>query len=114
MLRNRYTRADLFPLVPRLGLRSEPQPELLDRPLDDRVVQRARSLKVAGGRKLRVDTTAVETAAHSPTDSGLIGDGARVVSRLLRRAEAAPGEAATGLEEASRSRVRAVRKPSRQ
>ena len=62
--------------------------------LNDRVVQLARSLKVTRGRKLRVDTTAVETNIHFPTDSGLLGDGVRVVSRLLRRAKAVLGEAA--------------------
>jgi IS5 family transposase len=82
--------------------------------LDDRVVQLARSLKVTRGRKLRVDTTAVETAIHSPTDSGLVGDGVRVVSRLLRRARAALGEAAAGPGEAFRSRVRTVRKLAQQ
>src|SRR6187549_3487218 len=44
------------------------------RMLNDRVVQLARSLKVTRGRKLRVDTTAVETNIHFPTDSGLLGD----------------------------------------
>src|SRR4051812_39436100 len=82
--------------------------------LNDRVVQPARSLKVTRGRKLRVDTTAVETDIHFPTDSGLIGDGVRVVSRLLRRARVALGEAASGLKEAFRSRVRTVRKLSQQ
>ena len=82
--------------------------------INDRVVRLARSLKVTRGRKLRVDTTAVETDIHFPTDSGLIGDGVRVVSRLLRRAKAALGEAATGLKEAFRSRVRSVRKLSQQ
>ena len=48
------------------------------------------------GRKLRVDTTAVETEIHSPTDSGPIGDGVRVVSRPLERARAVLGEAASG------------------
>jgi transposase, IS5 family len=88
-------------------------PETL-RALNDRVVQLARSLKVTRGRKLRVDTTAVETNIHFPTDSGLLGDGVRVVSRLLRRAKAALGEAASGLKEAFRSRLRTVRKLSQQ
>src|SRR5262245_9477736 len=35
MLRNRYSRTDLFALVPQLGLRFEPQLEQLDRLLDD-------------------------------------------------------------------------------
>jgi IS5 family transposase len=82
--------------------------------LNDRVVQLARSLKVTRGRKLRVDTTAVEANVHFPTDSGLIGDGVRVVSRLLRRARVALGEAASGLKEAFRSRVRTVRTLSQQ
>src|SRR4051794_22521908 len=88
-------------------------PETIER-LHDRVVQLARSLKVTRGRKLRVDTTAVETNIHFPTDSGLIGDGVRMVSRLLRRAKAALGEAAAGLGEAFRSRVRTVRRLSQQ
>jgi IS5 family transposase len=82
--------------------------------LNDRVVQLARSLQVTRGRKLRVDTTAVETNIHFPTDSGLRGDGVRVVSRLLRRAKAVLGEAASGLGEAFRSRVRTVRKIAQQ
>jgi transposase, IS5 family len=88
-------------------------PETIER-INDRVVQLARSLGVTRGRKLRVDTTAVETDIHFPTDSGLIGDGVRVVSRLLRRAKAALGEAASGLKEAFRGRVRTVRKLSQQ
>jgi IS5 family transposase len=84
------------------------------RALNDRVVQLARSLRVTRGRKLRVDTTAVETDIHFPTDSGLVGDGVRVVSRLLRRARAALGEAAAGMGEAFRSRVRTVRKLAQQ
>src|SRR5262249_18876007 len=198
MLRNRYDRTDLFALVPRLGLRFEPQLEQLDRLLDDdqiveavrdamarrsprsrsrgrpstpvevvlrmlvvmpphswsheqveyfvndslvlrqfcrvylekvpddttlirwantigpetiralndRVVQLARSLKVTRGRKLRVDTTAVETDIHFPTDSGLIGDGVRVVSRLLRRGQGGVGGGAPGVGGA-------VRRPGR-
>lgn len=82
--------------------------------LNDRVVQLARSLRVTRGRKLRVDTTAVETDTHFPTDSGLLGDGVRVVSRLLRRAKGVLGEAASELGEAFRSRVRTVRKIAQQ
>jgi transposase, IS5 family len=71
-------------------------PETLHR-LNDRAVQLARAGKVTRGRKLRVDTTAVETEIHYPTDSALIGDGVRVLSRLLRRAKGVLGEAAAGL-----------------
>src|SRR4051812_3099535 len=72
--------------------------------LDDRAVQLARSLKATRGRKLRVDTTAVEADIHYPTDSALIGDGVRVLSRLLRRAKDALGGAAGLGREVFRSR----------
>jgi IS5 family transposase len=51
--------------------------------LNDRAVELARSLRVTRGRKLRVDSTVVETDVHHPTDSRLLGDGVRVISRLL-------------------------------
>jgi transposase, IS5 family len=88
-------------------------PETLQK-LNDRAVELARGRKVTRGRKLRVDTTAVETEIHYPTDSALIGDGVRVVSRFLRRAKAVLGEVAAGLGDAFRSRVRTVRKLSQQ
>lgn len=50
-----------------------------------RVVEQAREQKVASGRKLRTDTTVVESNIHYPTDSGLLADGVRVVTRTLSR-----------------------------
>ncbi|AMV37394.1 ISNCY-like element ISPlas1 family transposase [Planctomyces sp. SH-PL62] len=82
--------------------------------LNDRVVQLARSLRATRGRRLRVDTTAVETNVHFPTDSGLLVDGVRVVSRLLRRARSALGETAADLGEAFRSRIRTARRVAQQ
>ena len=79
--------------------------------LNDRVVELARSLKITRGRKLRVDSTVVETNVHPPTDSRLLGDGVRVVSRLLRRAREALGEEAAHLGGAAfRTRNRSVRR----
>jgi IS5 family transposase len=62
-----------------------------------------------------VDSTLVETNVHHPTDSRLLGDGVRVVSRLLRRAREALGEEATRLlgKEAFRTRKRSVRRLTR-
>src|ERR687886_364164 len=62
--------------------------------LNERVVALARQLKVTRGRKLRVDSTVVETTIHHPSDSSLLGDGVRVLSRLLRRAKTALKETA--------------------
>ena len=53
--------------------------------IHERVVQVACEQGVARGRKLRTDTTVVETNIHYPTDSGLLGDGIRVLSRSLAR-----------------------------
>jgi transposase, IS5 family len=80
--------------------------------LNDRVVELARSLRVTRGRKLRVDATVVETNVHHPTDSRLLGDGVRVVSRLLRRAREALAEEATRRlgKEVFRTRNRSVRR----
>ena len=50
-----------------------------------RVVQVARERGVTQGRKLKTDTTCVESNIHYPTDSSLLGDGIRVLSRSLAR-----------------------------
>ena len=44
--------------------------------LHDRIVALAQERGVIQGRKMRVDTTVVETNIHYPTDSGLLNDGA--------------------------------------
>jgi IS5 family transposase len=59
-------------------------PEVTER-IHQRVVGLAREQGVAPGRKLRTDTTAVESNVHYPTDSSLLGDGIRLLSRSLQR-----------------------------
>jgi len=44
-------------------------------------------LKLTRGRKLRNDGTVVESNIHHPTDSSLLADGVRVLSRLVKRAK---------------------------
>ena len=80
--------------------------------LNERAVELARSLKVSRGRKLRVDSMVVETNIHHPTDSALLSDGVRVLSRLLRRAKKAlPTEVGGQLgKEIFRTRNRSVRR----
>ena len=50
-----------------------------------RTVSLARERRVVRGRRLRVDTTVVETNIHYPTDSSLLADGVRVLTRTMRR-----------------------------
>lgn len=53
--------------------------------IHQRVVGLAQEQGVAQGRKLRTDTTVVESNVHYPSDSTLLGDGIRVLSRSLGR-----------------------------
>jgi len=80
------------------------------RVVNDRVVTLARTLKLTRGRKLRVDSTVVETTIHHPTDSGLLCDGVRVLSRLLRRAKGVVGHASERGKEVFRTRTRSARR----
>jgi IS5 family transposase len=59
-------------------------PELTQQ-IHQRVVGVAQEQGVVQGHKLRTDTTAVESNVHYPTDSSLLGDGIRVLSRSLER-----------------------------
>ena len=53
--------------------------------IHQRVVGLACEQGVAQGDRLRTDTTVVESNIHYPTDSSLLGDGIRVLSRSLQR-----------------------------
>ena len=53
--------------------------------IHQRVVRLACEYGVAQGEKIRTDTTVVECNVHYPTDSSLLGDGLRVLSRSLER-----------------------------
>ena len=75
----------------------------------DHIVELARQHHVTHGRKLRVDSTVVETNIHHPVDSGLLVDGVRMVGRLLGRAKTLVGEAATEGSTLFRRRLRSAR-----
>jgi IS5 family transposase len=76
------------------------------RNLHDRLVAIAQERKVIHGRKMRVDTTVVESNIHYPTDSGLLDDGARVLTRTMKKIEQKAG----GLKRKIRNRKRSVTK----
>jgi transposase, IS5 family len=62
-------------------------PEVLKQ-IHERMVRIAHDKGVTAGRRMLVDTTVVETNIHHPTDSTLLRDGVRVLTR--RRADARP------------------------
>jgi IS5 family transposase len=60
--------------------------------LHQRVVEIAKRAGVTHGRRFRIDTTVVETNVHYPTDSSLLQDGIRVLTRTMQRASDALGD----------------------
>jgi len=51
--------------------------------LNAALVLKLKESKVVRGKKLRIDTTVVESDIHYPTDSGLLNDGIRIISRFV-------------------------------
>ena len=86
--------------------------QLLDGPrlkqLVARLVALARERRVVRGRRLRVDTTVVETNVHYPTDSTLLADGVRVLTRTLKRLRTAVTDGVVQLRDRTRSVARRV------
>lgn len=62
------------------------QPHTLHQ-MNDRAIVLAQEYRITQGYRLRVDSSVTETNIHYPTDSHLLADGVRVLSRLLERAE---------------------------
>jgi len=60
--------------------------------LHRQVIDVATRAGVTRGRRFRVDTTVVETNVHYPTDSTLLQDGVRVLTRTMQRASTAMGD----------------------
>ena len=70
--------------------------------IHDRIVQIARAHDVVQGRRMRVDTTVVENNIHYPTDSSLLGDGVRVLTRTMRKISKLTGQAGAKLRDRGR------------
>jgi transposase, IS5 family len=90
-------------------------PEIIEQ-LHARVVAIACEKRIVRGRRLRVDTTVVETDIHYPTDSSLLGDGVRVLTRTMQRIAKIAGRAGTKLRDRTRAvgyQVRQIARASR-
>jgi len=77
-------------------------PETVEK-IHARVVEIAQENQVVQGRKMRLDTTVVETNIHYPTDSNLLGDGVRVLIRAMKRVAEIAGQQGAKLRDRSRS-----------
>ena len=78
-------------------------PEVIEQ-LHRQVVEVAKRAGVTHGRRFRIDTTVVETNVHYPTDSTLLQDSVRVLTRTMQRASTALGDSHGRV----RSRLRSV------
>src|ERR1700684_2004960 len=75
-------------------------PEVLKQ-VHERMVKIALEKGVTTGRRMRVDTTVVETDVHHPTDSTLLGDGVRVLTRMMKKITKIAGAVGTRLRDRS-------------
>jgi len=73
------------------------------RQINEKIVDVAKRDKVCSGRKMRVDTTVTETNIHYPTDSGLLSDTTRVLTRTMKRIQKLTNKAGSTLRDRSRS-----------
>ena len=76
--------------------------------IHQRVVAIAQEHKIVSGRKMRVDTTVVETNIHYPTDASLLGDGVRVLTRAMKRIAKLAGSAGAKVRDRTRSARRCL------
>jgi transposase, IS5 family len=74
-----------------------------------RLVAIAREHRIVSGRRMRVDTTVVDRNIHYPTDSSLLEDGVRVLTRVMKKVNEVANGAGTPLRDRSRTvKLRAV------
>ena len=83
------------------------------RALNEAVVRAAITLGLEDGTRLRVDTTVVETDIHYPTDSTLLWDGVRVLTRLVAQLGARLPAATSGFVNHTRRARRRMQEISR-
>jgi IS5 family transposase len=83
------------------------------RALNDAVVRAAITLGLEDGTRLRVDTTVVETDVHHPTDSTLLWDVVRVLTRLVRQLGAVLPAVTAGVPDRTRRARRRMQEISR-
>jgi len=76
--------------------------------LHRQVIEVAKRAGVTHGRRFRIDTTVVETNVHYPTDSTLLQDGVRLLTRTMQRASTALGDPPGRIRNRMRSVTRTV------
>ena len=83
------------------------RPETLEK-INKHLTMVAKEKGIENGRKIRTDCTVVESNIHHPTDSSLLEDCVRVLSRLTRRAKEDFGLDTTFSDHSRRAKKRAL------
>ena len=87
----RFCRIDLTKKVPDdstlIKLTKKYGPETVEE-MNSILVEKAKEQKLIRGRKLRLDTTVVESDIHYPTDARLLQDGIKVITRTVKNIKA--------------------------
>lgn len=66
--------------------------------LNEILVQKLDETRLLKHRKLRTDTTVVESDIHHPTDATLLQDGVKVITRIVEKIRKVAFQAAQGFE----------------
>lgn len=105
LLYRAFTRVDAakVPDAKTLGRLAQALPPEVMEKIHARIVAIAQDRGVVAGRRMRVDTTVVEANIHYPTDSSLLGDGVRVLTRLMKRVTEIAGKTGSLLRDRTRS-----------
>ncbi|MBO8170119.1 MAG: ISNCY family transposase [Thermoanaerobacteraceae bacterium] len=74
--------------------------------LNQLLLEKAKEQKLIRGRKLRVDTTVIESDIHHPTDAGLLQDGIKVITRTVKKIK----ETGVAVRTKFQDRTRSVKK----
>lgn len=72
------------------------------------LVEKARDKKIIRARKLRLDTTTVESDIHYPTDASLLADGIRVITRTVKKIKESGAAIRTEFQNRNRSTKRRI------
>lgn len=84
----RFCRIDLTVKVPDdstlIKLTHKYGPEIIDE-LNYLLLEKAKEQKLIRGRKLRVDTTVIESDIHHPNDAGLLQDGIKSITGTIKK-----------------------------
>lgn len=77
-------------------------PKTIDN-LNEALIRKAKENKIIRGRKLRIDTTVIESDIHYPTDASLLADGIRVITKTVKKLKELGAAARTTFQDRTRS-----------